>query len=141
MALDGPTLEVADTPSNARAFGRPGSGRGAAALPPLRAVALIETGTHVLGDKVNLVLMPTELFSDGSFLARIDPSPTARRQDRDGITVRVIEYALDTPAGSGGRSRPPWTKSRSINGHTPARCAVSIHARWSRKSMACCWRT
>src|SRR5438128_9897255 len=41
-----------DTPANDRAFGRPGSGRGAAAFPQLRAVALIETGTHALCDVV-----------------------------------------------------------------------------------------
>ena len=52
MALDGTTLDVADTPANVRAFGRPGSGRGVAAFPQLRAVALIETGTHVLCDVV-----------------------------------------------------------------------------------------
>jgi hypothetical protein len=52
MALDGTTLEVADTPANEHAFGRPGSGRGAAAFPQLRAVALIETGTHALCDVV-----------------------------------------------------------------------------------------
>src|SRR5207237_7143269 len=52
MGLDGSTLEVADTPANVRAFGRPGSGRGVAAFPQLRAVAVIETGTHVLCDVV-----------------------------------------------------------------------------------------
>jgi hypothetical protein len=154
MALDGTPLEVADTPANERAFGRPGSGRGAAAFPQIRAVALIETGTHVLCDvvlrparcgevpaglrllrsvgpgmvllwdpnfhafemlratltrqahclgrtKVNSVFKPTELLADGSCLARSYPSPKARRHDRDGILVRVIAEALDTPAGPG----------------------------------------
>ena len=32
---------------------------------------------------------------DGSYLSRIYPSPKARKQDEDGIGVRVIEYALD----------------------------------------------
>lgn len=55
MAIDGTTLDVADTPENARAFGRPTTRRGAAvggAFPQLRAVALIETGTHALCDVV-----------------------------------------------------------------------------------------
>ena len=54
MALDGTTLDLADTPANERAFGRPGTHRGhaAGAFPQLRLVALIETGTHALGDVV-----------------------------------------------------------------------------------------
>ena len=55
MAIDGTTLDVADTPENARAFGRPTTHRGqpvSGAFPQLRVVALIETGTHALCDVV-----------------------------------------------------------------------------------------
>jgi hypothetical protein len=54
MAVDGTTVDVADTPANGRAFGYPGTGRstGRGAFPQIRAVALIETGTHVLCDVV-----------------------------------------------------------------------------------------
>jgi Transposase DDE domain/Insertion element 4 transposase N-terminal len=52
MAVDGTTLDVADTPANARAFGRPTTHRGRGAFPQLRLVALIETGTHALCDVV-----------------------------------------------------------------------------------------
>src|SRR5215213_4678664 len=52
MAIDGTTLDVADTPENARAFGRPTTGRGAGAFPQLRVLALIETGTHVICDAI-----------------------------------------------------------------------------------------
>jgi hypothetical protein len=54
VALDGTTLEVADTPANARAFGRPMPKRGrvSCSLPQLRLVALIETGTHALCDMI-----------------------------------------------------------------------------------------
>ncbi len=51
MSLDGTTLDVSDTPENAEAFGRPGSGRGVnatGAFPQLRLVALVENGTHAL---------------------------------------------------------------------------------------------
>jgi len=47
VTLDGSTLEVADTPENEQAWGRPGASRGAAANPMLRFVALLENGTHV----------------------------------------------------------------------------------------------
>ncbi len=48
MALDGFVLDVADTPANERAFGRPGSGRAPGAFPQVRLLALCETGSHVL---------------------------------------------------------------------------------------------
>lgn len=50
MAIDGTTIDVADTPENDQAFGRPTTGRGAGASPPIRVLALIETGTHVICD-------------------------------------------------------------------------------------------
>jgi hypothetical protein len=52
MAIDGSTLDLPDTPENARAFGRPTTGRGeqAGAFPQLRLVWLVEAGTHVLCD-------------------------------------------------------------------------------------------
>jgi hypothetical protein len=49
VAMDGTTLDVADTAENAAEFGRPGSAReGRAAFPQLRAVALAECGTHAI---------------------------------------------------------------------------------------------
>ena len=48
MALDGFVLDLADTPANERAFGRPGSGRAPGAFPQVRLLALCETGSHVL---------------------------------------------------------------------------------------------
>jgi len=50
MAIDGTTLDLADTPANEAEFGRPGSGRGEgrAAYPQLRAVGLAECGTHAI---------------------------------------------------------------------------------------------
>jgi hypothetical protein len=156
MAVDGTTMEVADTPANERAFGRPTTDRGHAsgAFPQLRLVALIETGTHALCDvvirpfrcaeqpaglrllrsvgpgtlllwdrgfhsyamvqatlargahflgrtKSNVILEPTELLSDGSFLAQVYPTPKARRHRLDGIEVRVVEYVLDIPDAPG----------------------------------------
>jgi hypothetical protein len=48
VSLDGSTLDVADQPGNAKAFGRPAARRGQSAFPQLRFVALVENGTHVL---------------------------------------------------------------------------------------------
>ncbi len=41
-------MDVADTPANAAAFGRPGASRGKSAYPQIRFVSLLENGTHVL---------------------------------------------------------------------------------------------
>ena len=48
MALDGFTVDIADSPENDRVFGRPGADRGRAAFPQARVVALCEAGTHVM---------------------------------------------------------------------------------------------
>lgn len=48
MSIDGFVLDVADTPANERAFGRPGSGRAPGAFPQVRILALCETGSHVM---------------------------------------------------------------------------------------------
>ena len=68
MAIDGSTLDLPDTPDNARAFGRPASGRGeqVGAFPQLRLVWLVEAGTHVLCD---LIVRP----------CRAGEAPAARR--------------------------------------------------------------
>lgn len=48
VALDGTTLEVADSEENNEEFGRPYAQRGLSAAPRIRVVGLVETGTHVL---------------------------------------------------------------------------------------------
>lgn len=183
MAIDGTTIDVADTPENDRAFGRPTTKRGDGAFPQVRVLALIETGTHVICDAVirpygtgevptalrllrsigsgmlllwdrgfhsyamvrttlereahflgrtkkNIVLRPTEILADGSFLARIYPSPTARRHDRDGIELRVIEYALDTPAGPGREQYRLITSLLDERAFPAEVLAATYHERW-----------
>lgn len=49
MSIDGTVLDVADTPANAAAFGRPGTGRGeGSAFPQIRLAAVAECGTHAI---------------------------------------------------------------------------------------------
>lgn len=47
--------------------------------------------------KTNLVLRPLAHLADGSYLAKIYPNEGARRNDREGIAVRVIRYKLNDP--------------------------------------------
>ncbi len=48
MAWDGTTLDLPDTPDNARIFGRPGNDRCPGAFPQVRLLALCELGTHAI---------------------------------------------------------------------------------------------
>jgi hypothetical protein len=48
MGLDGTTLDLPDTPDNARTFGRPTTGRAEGAFPQVRLLALCELGTHAI---------------------------------------------------------------------------------------------
>lgn len=50
MALDGTVEDVADTPANARAFGRHSGGRGDSAFPQVLGVYLVECGSHAVVD-------------------------------------------------------------------------------------------
>jgi hypothetical protein len=51
LAIDGTCLDVADTPTNDQAFGRPTTHRGEqAAFPQVRLVAVAECGTHAIID-------------------------------------------------------------------------------------------
>jgi hypothetical protein len=72
MAVDGTTLDLADTPANEAAFGRPGSGRGEgrAAYPQLRAVGLAECGTHAITD----VALGPITAGEGGLAERLWPS-------------------------------------------------------------------
>lgn len=54
-----------------------------------------KTGADLLWRvKTNLNLPCLKRLSDGSYLSKIYPSDRARRKNRQGITVRVIEYRL-----------------------------------------------
>jgi len=88
-------------------------------------------GAHFLGrTKRNIVLRPTEILADGSFLAQIYPSPDARRRDAQGIEVRVIEYALDTPAGPGLEKYRLITSLLDEHVFPAQQLAATYHERW-----------
>jgi hypothetical protein len=56
---------------------------------------ILSRGAHFLiRVKSNSILAPIEVFDDGSYLAKVYPSTRARRRDKDGIVVRVIDYRV-----------------------------------------------
>ena len=55
-------------------------------------------GAHLLARvKSNLIFTPTRRLRDGSFLAKLSPSPRHRARDKGGVVVRIIEYLFDDP--------------------------------------------
>src|SRR4051794_30449315 len=86
---------------------------------------------HFLGrTKSNIILEPTELLSDGSFLAQLCPTPKARRHRVDGIQVRVIEYVLDTPEAPGQEVYRLITSLLDEQAFPAQVVASTYHERW-----------
>lgn len=187
MALDSFVVDVADTPANERAFGRPKSGRASGAFPQARVLSLCEIGTHVLwrslikphrrGEipmarylmrfldknmlllwdrnflsydlvqtvrerkahllariKKNLVFTPLRRLHDGSYLARIYPSPRHRDRDEKGILVRIIEYTFDDPGRPGsGQKHRLLTTLLSHSRHPATQLIELYHERWEEE--------
>jgi len=150
VSVDGTTLDLADTPANERAYGRPGTATELkSAYPQARVLGLVECGTHAVLSAVvsgfstsehdlypalhadldasmllmadrgffsytawkdsaatgaqllwrmraNNVLPVLEDLKDGSFLSAVYAGPKDRRNNKDPITVRVIEYTVTT---------------------------------------------
>lgn len=187
MAMDSFVVDVYDSPANARAFGKPGSGRSQGAFPQARVLSLCEVGTHVLwkslikpchrGEqpmaqhlgrfltenmlllwdrnflsygllqavrrrgahllarvKKNYIFTPIQRLPDGSFLAKLYQSSAHRKQDKNGLLVRIIEDTFDDPGrpGSGEKHRLVTTLL-SAREHPAQRLIVLYHERWEEE--------
>jgi hypothetical protein len=75
VAVDGTTLDVADTPANDAFFGRPGSGRGdkKSAFPQVRLVVLAECGTHAVFAAATGPCTVAETVLADTLLPRLEP--------------------------------------------------------------------
>lgn len=187
MGLDGTTLDLPDTPANARTFGRPTTGRAEGAFPQVRLLALCELGTHAVcglaikplchGEpsmvgqlldhlepgmlliwdrgffsyeliravcqrgahllarvKSNTILKPLHRLPDGSYLAKLYPSPGDRRRDTNGLMVRVIEYTHDDPHRPGAGERHRLITDLLNPEDLPAPAAPLVyHERWEEE--------
>ncbi len=84
--------------------------------------------------KGNMVLKPIQRLPDGSYLAKIYPSSYARDKDRDGIVVRVIEYALDDPQRTGhGQKHVLLTNLFDHEMYPALELACTYHQRWEEE--------
>ena len=80
-----------------------------------------KTKAHLLARvKSNGIFEPTRVLADGSFLAKMYASPKGRRDDRDGVAVRIIEYTFDDTNRTGSEpidrpaSRPVPVRAHSV---------------------------
>jgi Insertion element 4 transposase N-terminal/Transposase DDE domain len=84
--------------------------------------------------KNNMILRPMQRLLDGSYLAKIYPSPYARDKDRDGIVVRVIEYTLDDPQRTGhGQKHLLMTNLFDHETYPALELACEYHERWEEE--------
>jgi Insertion element 4 transposase N-terminal/Transposase DDE domain len=99
MALDGTCLDVADTPANQAAFGRPGTGRGqgVGAFPQVRLVGLAECGTHAITKVAVGPCTTGETTLAPQVLGGLGPGMLALA-DRGLLAVELWRQALTTGA-------------------------------------------
>jgi len=92
----------------------------------------IKTGAHLLGRlKSNMIFEPIQNFSDGSFLAKLYPSPYARRKDQEGILVRIIEYTITNSLLPGfGEKHRLITSLLDAELYPAKELIVLYHERW-----------
>jgi hypothetical protein len=84
--------------------------------------------------KGNMILRSIQRLPDGSYLAKIYPSPRARDQDRDGIVVRVIEYTLDDSQRTGhGQKHLLLTNLFDQEMYPALELACAYHERWEEE--------
>jgi hypothetical protein len=62
---------------------------------PLWEQAVATRAKLVWRAKLRLVIPKIRKLADGSYLAKLYPSPKHRRQDREGILVRLVDYRID----------------------------------------------
>ena len=77
------------------------------------------------------VLEPAEVLADGSYLAKLYPSPAHRKRDELGIVVRVIAYTFDDPGRPGHGERHRLITTLLDAARFPAEeLVVLYHQRW-----------
>jgi Insertion element 4 transposase N-terminal/Transposase DDE domain len=84
--------------------------------------------------KGNLILEPIRHLADGSYLAKVYPTPEDRRRDRGGIVVRVIRYTLDDPQRVGhGEVHILITNLLDADFYPAKELIILYHERWEQE--------
>ena len=88
------------------------------------------TGADLLWRARGIAIFPClERLADGSYLSRLYPSPDHRRRERDGLTVRIIEYQMPGVPG-GDRIYRLVTTVLDPRTAPAADLAALYHERW-----------
>jgi hypothetical protein len=84
--------------------------------------------------KHNLVFQPLRQRGDGSYLAKLYPSPRHRDRDAGGIMVRIIEYTLnDADRPGAGQKHRLLTTLLDARRHPAKRLIELYHERWEEE--------
>jgi len=96
---------------------------------------VLQQRAHLLARiKKNLVFQPIRRLRDGSYLAKLYPSPRHRDRDEGGLLVRIIEYTLNDPGRSGsGEKHRLLTTLLDARRHPAKRLIVLYHERWEEE--------
>jgi DDE family transposase/transposase IS4-like protein len=93
MALDGFVLDVPDSDSNARVFGRPGNHRSPGAFPQVQVLALCEVGTHVLWRTLSKPCHRSEITMAPALLRCLQPDMLLL-WDRNFLSFSLVQQVL-----------------------------------------------
>jgi hypothetical protein len=98
--------------------------------------SLLGRGCHLLArvKTSQLIFQRFQDLPDGSYLSKIYRSYHDRTHDRNGVTVRLIEYTLDDPHRPGHGEKHRLLTDRLTPAELPAReAAVLYHERWEEE--------
>jgi Insertion element 4 transposase N-terminal/Transposase DDE domain len=104
MAMDGFVLNVADTPANERAFGRPGGGRSPGAFPQVQVLSLCEIGTHILWRSLIKPCARGEVLM-AVYLLRFLEENMLLLWDRGFLSYNLLRQVLDRKSQLLGRAK------------------------------------
>jgi hypothetical protein len=90
---------------------------------------------HLLARVKNkLVFQKLAVLPDGSYLAKLYPSPKHRRKDQDGILVRIIDYTFQDPSRTGSGQPHRLLTTLLDAALDPAKRLIELyHERWEEE--------
>jgi Insertion element 4 transposase N-terminal/Transposase DDE domain len=84
--------------------------------------------------KSNRIFTPIRVLDDGSYLAKLYRTAADRRQDHEGIPVRIIEYTFDDPGRPGSGELHRLLTTLLDEALDPARTLIVLyHERWEEE--------
>jgi hypothetical protein len=94
-----------------------------------------EQGAFLLARvKTNMIFRRIQRFKDGSYLSKIYRSPTDRRNDRNGILVRIMDYTINDPGRKGHGEKHRLLTTLLDPELDPARTLIELyHVRWEEE--------